>query len=196
MTPGMKLLEVQEVLGRLLEESRSPEEKEKLNTAMDVFEFIFETGQSGAVDDYRQSLEVRAPPLVSASFDTREEANAWLQAHPAPLNGAKVLVGDEYFNVVHFRDKDLRYLPPSPVLKFYLQRIEQEGLPPPVATFDTVEQARAWVDSQPEPPRQVLILIAGAPHLVAYHYRVNVRAIYPMSLAAKTAPVPSDEPAE
>lgn len=196
MTPGMKLLEVQEVLGRLLEESDSPEEKEKLNTAMDVFEFIFETGQAEAVDDYRQSLDVRAPPLVSASFATRNEAMAWLLAHPAPLNGAKVLVGGEYFNVVHFRDKDLRYLPPSPVLEFYLQDLEQEGLPPPVATFDTVEQARAWVDRQPEPPRQVLILINGEPHLVAYHYRVDVRAIYPMSLAAKAAPAPADESAD
>ncbi|TQF14716.1 head protein [Myxococcus llanfairpwllgwyngyllgogerychwyrndrobwllllantysiliogogogochensis] len=192
----MKLLEVQEVLGRLRHESHSPEEKEKLNTAMEVFEFIFETGQAEAVDDYRQSLEARAPPLVSARFDTREEAMAWLHAHPAPLNGAKVLVGDEYFNVVHFRDGNFRRLPPSPVLEFYLQDIEEEGLPPPVATFDTVEQAQAWVDSQPEPPRQVLILINGAPHLVAYHYRVNVRAIYPMSLAAKAAPAPADEPAD
>ncbi|MCP3169820.1 hypothetical protein [Myxococcus qinghaiensis] len=103
---------------------------------------------------------------------------AWLRAHPAPLNGSKALIGDEYFNVVYFRDKDLRYLPP------------------PVTSFDTVEQARAWVDSQPEPPRQVLILINGEPYLVAYHYRVNVRAIYPMSLAAKAAAAPADESAD
>ncbi|WP_254626713.1 head protein [Myxococcus sp. CA039A] len=164
--------------------------------AMDALAFITQSGQAYVFADYIRGMEEHAPPLVIASFKTRSEAKRWLDAHPEPPDGAHLLIAGEYHRVVYFQEKGFRHFLPSPVLEFYLQDIEEEGLPPPVATFDTVEQAQAWVDSQPEPPRQVLILINGAPHLVAYHYRVNVRAIYPMSLAAKAAPAPADEPAD
>jgi len=192
----MRYLEVRELLGRLREESSDEDEKAKLLMAMDAVAFITETGQAYEFEDYRQGEEEDAPPVVIASFDTRPEAESWLKAHPHPPDGAHLLIAGEYHRVAYFPEQGIRRLPPAPALEFYLQYMEEEGLPPPVASFDTVEQARAWVDSQPEPPRQVLILINGEPHLVAYHYRVNVRAIYPMSLAAKAAPAPADEPAD
>ncbi|MFY2562621.1 head protein [Corallococcus terminator] len=192
----MRYLEVRELLGRLREQSSDEDEKAKLLMAMDAVAFITDTGQSYEFEDYRQGEEEDAPPVVIESFATRSEAESWLKAHPRPPDGAHLLIAGEYHRVAYFPEQDIRRLPRDPVLKYYLQDMEQGGLPPPVATFDTVEQARAWVDSQPEPPRQVLILIAGAPHLVAYHHRVNVRSIYPMSLAAKAAPVPSDEPTD
>ncbi|WP_240359093.1 head protein [Pyxidicoccus trucidator] len=188
MKPGKGMVEVEALLGRLRHENQSPEEKDQLRIAMDLFEFLFETGQTYAFDEYRKSLDLRAPPLVTASFDTREEAMAWLKAHPNPPDGAKVLIAGEYHNIVYFRDLGERRLPGSPVLEFYLEDMARGGLPPPVATFDSYEEAKAWVDSQPEPPQQVFILIAGEYHLVAYHYRVNLRAIYPMSMAAKSLP--------
>ena len=49
----------------------------------------------------------------------------------------------------------------------------------------TREEAEAWLALQPEPPRQVFITIAGECHLVAYHHRILLRAIYPVSLARK-----------
>jgi hypothetical protein len=59
------------------------------------------------------------------------------------------------------------------------------GLPAPVASFQTREEAEDWLALQPEPPRQVFIMIAGEYYLVVYHHRINLRAIYPVSLAAK-----------
>lgn len=61
----------------------------------------------------------------------------------------------------------------------------RDGVPPPALTFNTQEEASRWLHSQPEPPQQVFIQIAGELHLAAYHYRVNLRAIYPLSRAAK-----------
>jgi hypothetical protein len=71
-------LDAQELLGQLWEEASSAEEKEKLRMAVDALRFIASTGQSSDFEDYRESLDANAPPLVSASFQTREEAEAWL----------------------------------------------------------------------------------------------------------------------
>jgi hypothetical protein len=172
------------LLGRLWEESTSEEEKEYLSTAMNALEFISQTGQSHDFEAYRESLKDDPPPLVIATFDTRKSAEAWLENHPAPPTGADVLVAGEYHYANCSDDLTRRHLLRTQTLEHYLRAVIDDGLPPPVATFDTLEQARAWVDSQPEPPRQVVITIAGEPHLVAYHYKVGLRAIYPLSRAA------------
>jgi hypothetical protein len=52
-------------------------------------------------------------------------------------------------------------------------------------TEHTQEEATEWLHSQPEPPRQVFIQIAGEAHLAVYHEKINLRAIYPLSRAAK-----------
>lgn len=96
-----------------------------------------------------------------------------------------VLISGEYYYVMHLPEINQRRLLPHPTLEFYLADMLSEGLPAPVATFNTREEAEAWVQKQPEPPRQVFIQIAGEYHLVAYHHRVNLRAIYPISRAAK-----------
>ncbi len=184
----MKTVEARELLGRLYEETHSSAEKEKLQLAMDAFEFIVETGQKLDFGEYCQSLDINAPPLVIASFDTREEAMAWLNAHSNPPDGAHVLIAEEYHRIAWFKEQGYRRLPPSPVLPFWLEDLAKEGLPPPVATFNTLEEAKAWVDSQPEPPKQVFIQVAGEDYVVAYHYRINLRALYPMSLAAESQP--------
>jgi hypothetical protein len=172
------------LLGRLWEESTSEEDKEYLSTAMNALEFISQTGQFHDFETYRESLKDGAPPLVIAAFDTKESAEGWLKNHPNPPTGADVLVAGEYHYANCSPDLKRRYLLPVRTLEDYLRAVIDDELPPPVATFDTLEQARAWVDSQPEPPRQVVITIAGEPHLVAYHYKVGLRAIYPLSRAA------------
>jgi hypothetical protein len=172
------------LLGRLWEEFTSEEDKEYLSTAMNALDFISRTGQSHDFEAYRESVLDDAPPLVIATFDTKERAEAWLKNHPNPPSDAKVLIDGEYHNVLCDDDLKSRHLVRGLTLEYYLREMIDSGLPPPVATFDTLEQARAWVDSQPEPPRQVVITIAGEPHLVAYHYKVGLRAIYPLSRAA------------
>ncbi|KFE67267.1 hypothetical protein DB31_8620 [Hyalangium minutum] len=63
----------------------------------------------------------------------------------------------------------------------------QDGIPAPVATFNTLEEANTWLQDQPEPPRQVFVSVAGEYYLAVYHYKVKLRALYPVSMAAKSA---------
>ena len=181
-------LEAQEVLGQLREEPRTAEEKERLLAAMDALKFISATGQAHDFEVYRRSLEDKAPPLVIATFDTRAEANAWLEQHPSPPNHAYVLVGGEYHVVMHVPELNHRRLISHPVLEFYLSDMVRERVASPAATFHTKEEAQAWLDTRSVPPRQVFIRIAGADYLVVYHHRVDLRAMYPLPSAVAPQP--------
>ncbi|WP_037584233.1 hypothetical protein [Stigmatella aurantiaca] len=174
-------LDVEGLLGQLQEDEVSPERKEKLLAAIDAIRFIAASGQSYDFEDYRKSLDANAPPLVIASFETRDEAEAWLKAHPRPPLGAQVLVANEYHRIIYVRETQVRKLLPNPgALEHYLEDMTREGLPAPVATFTRREDAEAWLDSQPEPPSQVFILIAGEYHLAVYHHRIRLRTLYPV----------------
>jgi hypothetical protein len=156
-----------------------------LRMAADALRFIASTGQAYDFKDYRNSLDANAPPLVVASFDTREAAEGWLNEHPRPPDQAYVLVAGEYHIVMCFPERNHRSLIRHPALEFYLEELTREGTPAPVASFPAREEAEVWLARQPEPPRQIFITIAGEVHLVAYHHRINLRTIYPVSLAAK-----------
>ncbi|WP_224360440.1 head protein [Hyalangium versicolor] len=182
---SMRSLDAQELLGQLWEQASSAEEKEKLRMAVDALRFITSTGQSSDFEEYRRSLDANAPPLLSASFQTREEAEAWLNAHPRPPDQAYVLIAGEYHIVMYSPERNLRGLLRHPALEFYLDEMTRGGLPAPHASFQTRDEAEAWLSLQPEPPRQVFITIAGEYHLVVYHHRIHLRAICPVSLARK-----------
>ncbi|CAM3598900.1 hypothetical protein G4177_18845 [Corallococcus sp. ZKHCc1 1396] len=68
--------EPQELLGRLIGDSQSEEDKERLLAAVDALQFIHAMGQSQAFRAYRQGIEEEEPPFVFAAFDTRAEADA------------------------------------------------------------------------------------------------------------------------
>jgi hypothetical protein len=177
-------LEAQEFLGRLWKESHSKEEKEKLQVALDALKFIYETGQTYDFKDYRASLDAEAPPLVIASFNTREEANAWLNAHPNPPYKANILIAGQYHYIMYSREDNHRaILTARNTIPYYLGDLTRDGVPPPVATFKTLQEAEAWVHAQPEPPRQVFIQVEGETYLAAYHEKINLRALYPVSSA-------------
>ncbi|WP_224249548.1 head protein [Hyalangium gracile] len=179
-------LDVEGLLGQLREDEVSPEKKEKLLVAIDAIRFIAASGQSYDFEDYRKSLDANAPPLVIAAFKTLDEADAWLKTHPRPPLGAQVLVGNEYHRVIYVRETGVRkLLPNSGALEHYLEDMTREGLPAPVAAFSSQTDAEAWLDSQPELPGHAFILIAGEYHLAVYHYRLNLRAIYPVARRAQ-----------
>ena len=175
-------LDVEGLLGQLREAEPSPEKKERLLVAIDAIRFISASGQSYDFEDYRKSLDANAPPLVIAAFKTLAEAEAWLKEHLRPPLGAQVLVANAYYRVISFRETQLRKLLPNPgALEHYLEDMTRGGLPSPVATFSSREEAEAWLNSLPEPPSHAFIMIAGEYHLAVYHHRVNVRALYPLA---------------
>lgn len=192
MRIGERMVEALALLGRLGEEAQSPEEKARFFLAFDAIRFISDTGQAYGFEKYREYCAADGPPLVIAAFTTREEANSWLESQTEPPHQANVLIEGKYFVAVHIPASNHRAFLRDTMLEWYLADMIAEGLPPPVATFSTYEEANTWLHGQPEPPRQVFITIAGEYHLAVYHYKVNLRALYPISMAAKN--VQRDEP--
>jgi hypothetical protein len=187
-------LDVEKLLGTLWSKSQSEEEKEKLMFAVEALNFITRTGQTYDFEDYRASLAAASPPLAIASFTTREEADAWLSAHPNPPGQASILIDGKYHHVAYIRKINHRAILRSNELEYYLGDMVREGVPPPVATFNTLEEAETWVHSQSEPPRQVFIQAADETYLAAYHEKLNLRALYPISIAKFANDEVSDEP--
>ena len=185
MTIVKLLLRAQFLLGNLSDAAASAEEKEQLLAAIDALSFIMAIGQSRGLEEYREDCAANGPPLVVAAFNTREEAEVWLKNHPDPPHHANVLIAGEYFLTASIPELHHRAFLHDSVLKYYLEEMIHEGLPAPVATFTTLDEANAWLNSQAEPPRQVFITVAGEYYLAVYHYKVRLRALYPISMAAK-----------
>lgn len=176
-----------EVLGRHYSKSTSEEEKQAFRFAMDAIYFILGTGQAAELEAYVHSQDASAPPLVIARFKTREEAEAVMNARTPPIDSARVLIGDDYYSasfVPATGRTHLVFMPP--ILEHYLQEMADQGLKPSGLSFSTKLEAEAWMNQQPTPPQQVVIDIAGAPYLAAYHHRIDYRVLYP--LPAPTPP--------
>ncbi len=69
------------------------------------------------------------------------------------------------------------------MLEYFLGARVREGLPPPVASFATRQEAEEWFANEAAPPKQSVIMIADEPHLAVYHPNINHRSIYPFSMA-------------
>jgi hypothetical protein len=185
MTIFDQIIEAQELLGKNREHARSPEEKELLLLAIDALWFIWRNGQAYELESYRKDVKSNAPEGVIASFNTRDEAEAWLSAQPEPPDLACVLIADEYHVVLSSRDRSRRSLVPDPELEYHIQEMTKDGLPPAVAAFNTRDEANAWFNSQTEPPAQTVIQIGGEHHLAVFYRNINHRALFPFSIVER-----------
>lgn len=170
-------------LTKLRDETASARQRDLLQAILDTLYFISSTGQHSGFNEYLEHVEAGAPPYVIASFETKEEAEAWLKNHPNPPDFAHVLVANTYHDVMYERGTNFRRLPRSRMLEYYLAELKQEEPPVAVASFATLEEAEAWLKAQPEPARWAWVSIAGEPYLAVYHPNIQHRALYPLSMA-------------
>jgi len=177
-------LDVQGLLGQTINNTPSPEEKELFRIAAAALMFISETGRTHSFEDYLQHGK-EDPPYAVASFKTREEADIWLKNHPEPPHGTHVLVADDYHLVAYHRERDIRSLIKLPAIEYYLEDLARRGPVAPVASFSTREEADAWLQSQPTPPRNAFISVAGKYHVAIYHRLIDHRALYPLPPAGE-----------
>lgn len=175
--------QAKEFLAELGAKTPPKEQQELLDVLFDALLFIDSTGQLYDFEDYRHHLTSNEPPRVMAAFDTREAAEAWLKAQSHPPSSAYVLVADQYHLLVYNRELNDRRVFSHPVLEYFLGDLLRAGLPPPVASFATRQEAEAWFASQASPPKQAIIQIAGEPHLAVHHPNIRHRSIYPFSMA-------------
>jgi hypothetical protein len=172
-----------EFFTKLRDEADSDREKELIQVILDTLHFISSTGKHGAFIEYLEHLEAGAPPYVIASFNTREEAEAWLGSHPNPPDFANVLIANNYHDVLYHRETGTRRLPRNRDLEYYLAELKQEEPPNPIASFSSLGEAESWLKAQPEPARWAWVSIGGEPYLAVYHPNIGHRALYPLSLA-------------
>ncbi|NRD58350.1 head protein [Corallococcus exiguus] len=187
-----KLFDQLEVLGLILldDAPKTPGSEEAIRIAANAIQFICATGQDHAFEEYVQSLHAGAPPLVIGRFATKAEAEAAMAARRWPVHVAAVLIGDDYYTAMFVPATGRTHLVRAETLDFYLQAMADERLTPSGLSFATKQEAEAWMNQQPTPPQQVVIDVAGAPYLAAYHHRIDYRVLYP--LPAPTPP--SQEP--
>lgn len=161
----------------------SASDKDSLHVAIRALAYIESSGQRDALDDYLLYWRDSTLPPVIAVFQTRDEAEAWLDAQPMPPTMASVLIADSYHLVLASRERREPLFARVPIVAEFIEGTLDNGLPPAVAAFETREQAKAWHASIPEPPRHAFITIKGEHHVAAYWKNVNHRAIYPFTLA-------------
>lgn len=118
-----------------------------------------------------------------ASFDTREQAERWLKSHPSPPHCAHILIVGRYHTVAYDRATNGRYLPTSLALEYYLASLKEGSVPAAVASFETRQEAEAWLRAQSAPLRPAWVRISGEVYLAVYHPNIDHRALYPLSMA-------------
>ncbi len=185
--PRDDLAELSELMGRtsrffeqLRDAPESADEPAQCQAILDALRFIASTGQHGAFAAYREHAEADAPPFVVASFDTPEEAEAWLARHPHPPDPANVLIVGAYHDVIHDRETNMRRLPRNRALEWYLEELAEKEPPVAVASFETRDQAEAWLKSQAEPARRAWVSVGGKLHLAVYYPNIHHRVLFPL----------------
>jgi hypothetical protein len=178
---GEEASEAWQTLARIRDTLRSAEKKNLIQVARAQLEFIASTGQCEEFHDYLKTF-YRNPPPVIARFDTRDEAETWLRNLPEPPSSAYILVGNEYLEVFYSRERGVRALRRDYALERFIEAVTSRGLPAPVASFDTLAEAAAWLKSHSAPSPSVFVRIAGEYHLAVYHKKIDYRSLHPISI--------------
>jgi len=178
-----RLNKTAEFFTQLRDEPESAAERELIQVILDALHFISSTDQYSAFGEYVAHVEAGGPPYVVAAFATKEEAEAWLKQLPQPPDSANILIANRYHDVVHDLKAHVLRLPRSRALAYYLAELKKEQPPSAVASFRSLEEATAWLQSQSEPASWAWVLIAGEFYLAAYYRNIHHRALYPLSMS-------------
>ncbi len=168
---------------KLRDESKAANDRKFSQVILDALQFISSTNQYDNFSEYLAYLEAGGPPYIVASFNTMEEADDWLKKHPHPPDFANILVGREYHSVVHDRRWDFRRLLRGRDLEYYLAELIRAEPPRAIPSFQNLQEAEAWLHSQPDSFRWAWVSIAGEVYLAAHYPNIHHRALYPLSMA-------------
>ncbi|PTL85109.1 hypothetical protein DAT35_05805 [Vitiosangium sp. GDMCC 1.1324] len=139
--------------------------------------FIADTGQLDACEDYIEN-RLEYAPIAIAHFTTREEAEAWLKGRAEPPSPADILIGDEYYEMVYWRDSNARYMRRSYLIEPYLEgELAAEGIPPTAPSFKTRAEAEVWLESHPASPF-TFVSIAGEHYFAVHHKRLKRHTLH------------------
>ncbi|EPX56621.1 hypothetical protein D187_007963 [Cystobacter fuscus DSM 2262] len=100
------------------------EQHEALENSRIALYFILERNEAGEFEEYLKNFNT-GPLTPVLSFPTKEEADAWLEAHPAPPHGAYIGVGKLLYHLAYVRELKHRKLLPLPTQEEWARMAEE-----------------------------------------------------------------------
>jgi hypothetical protein len=172
---------VMELLLKAFDETLEPEEKQSARLLIHQVNFIADTGQLDACEDYINNRLDHAP-LAIAYFKTRDEAEAWLKGPAEPPSPANILIGDEYYQTVYDRQDNTRFMYRDYMIEPYIEGLAASGIPPTTPSFGTRAEAEAWLTDHPAAPFD-FVSIAGEHYLAVHHKRLKRHTLHHVASA-------------
>lgn len=158
-------------------------EKQLIRILIDTMNFVASSGQGDEFEDYLKNYYSDAPPAL-LYFETRAEAESWLHSASEPPSWAQILIGDEYFEAWYDRDTNERRLLRSNIIELFLEDFARQGLPATVASFNTPEEARAWLKAQAAAPMS-FINIGGESYLAVHQKKLDRHSLHHVASTLK-----------
>ncbi|EAU67812.1 hypothetical protein STIAU_3077 [Stigmatella aurantiaca DW4/3-1] len=136
-----------------------------------LLNFTAETGQLEQAEDFFIHQREYAP-IAIAHFESREEAEAWLNGAVEPPSPARILIGDEYHQLGYTREDKTRGMCRDYAIEPVTESMTVRGIPSPVLSFATRTEAEAWLMKHPADPYD-FVATAGAYWFAVHHRRLN-----------------------
>lgn len=169
------------VMTLLLKAFDETPEKQSASTLIHQVNFIADTGQLEACEDYiHHRLEYA--PLAIAHFPTHAEAEAWLNGLAEPPSPADILIGDEYHLAWSSREDSARGMYRDYVIEPYIEELVARGIPPTAPSFATRAEAEGWLKAHPATPFD-FVSIAGEYYLAVHHKRLERHTLHHVASA-------------
>lgn len=170
-----------ELLLKAFDESAAPEQQHSASTLIHLINFIADTGQLDACEDYVNN-RLDYAPLAIAHFTTRDEAEAWLKGPTEPPSPSFILIGDEYYQAVYGREDNTRFMYREYMIEPYIEGLAASGIPPTAPSFGTRAEAEAWLTDHPAAPF-AFVSIAGEHYLAVHHTRLKRHTLHHVASA-------------
>ncbi|HEX5747133.1 MAG TPA: hypothetical protein VFZ09_12895 [Archangium sp.] len=170
-----------ELLLKVWDKTAEPGQRQPVLVLIGLLDFIADTGQADAFDDYVKN-RLEYAPLAMACFATRDEAETWLKGLAEPPSPARIIIGDAYHWLWSSREDDTRAITRDYVIEPYLEALTARGIPPAVPAFESREDAAAWLSNHPMSPFG-FVSIAGESHLAVHHKRLKRHTLHPVASA-------------
>jgi hypothetical protein len=172
---------VMALLLKAFDETPEPAQKQSASVLIHQVNFIADTGQLEACEDFLNN-RLEYAPLAIAHFSTRDEAEAWMNGLAEPPSPADILIGDEYYQALYVRKDNTRGLFRDYVVEPYIEELAATEIPPTAPSFETREEAEAWLKNHPASPFD-FVSIAGDHYLAVHHKRLKRHTLHHVASA-------------
>lgn len=165
----------------VLEEAPVSEHAQDARVLINLCNFLADTGQTADFEDFF-THPLDYAPLAIASFTTLEAAETWLKGATNPPSPCRVLVGDEYYLAWYSREDGARNLTRDFTIEPYIAELVARGIPATTPSFQSREEARAWLADHPASPFG-FVALGGEYHLAVHHKRLKRHTLHPVALS-------------